>query len=67
MKSKKVRFKACMSCKHIVDQSIKKCPICGSTSFTNKWRGELIIFNLSSDLARSLNIPKEGRYAIQLL
>ena len=64
---KKERFKVCSNCRYIVEEKTTKCPVCGSRDFSKKWKGELIIFDLTSEVARALNITKEGRYAIQVL
>ena len=64
---KRGKFKACIKCKYLVEQKEKSCPVCGSTEFSDKWRGQIIILDLSSEIAKRLNINKEGAYALQIL
>jgi len=64
---KRAKLKACIKCKYLVEQKEKVCPVCGSTEFSDKWRGQVIILDLSSEIAKRLNISKEGAYALQIL
>ncbi|MEM0043338.1 MAG: transcription elongation factor subunit Spt4 [Sulfolobales archaeon] len=60
-------LKACRSCKALVELSVDKCPVCGSTDFTEEWSGIIIIFDPErSRVASMLGIKKPGRYAIKL-
>ncbi|MDT7891213.1 MAG: transcription elongation factor subunit Spt4 [Thermoproteota archaeon] len=60
-------YKACISCKMLVDKKEKICPNCGSKDFSDEWSGMIIIFNVKeSQLASILNIKKEGMYAIKV-
>lgn len=66
-RSKKQIFKACTSCRYLVNREAAKCPNCGSDSFTDDWRGViLIIDHEKSSVSKHLNIKKEGKYALQL-
>ncbi len=55
-----------MNCKHIISQG-DVCPICGSTKFTTKWSGYVIIINAEkSELAKKLGIKVNGVYALNV-
>ncbi len=60
-------FKACRNCHYLVPKKVSICPICGSKSFSDRWRGLVIILDTSSLVAKLLNISKEGSYAIKVL
>lgn len=60
-------FKACIRCKALVQPDVQKCPVCGSTDFTNEWSGIVIIVNPEkSDIAKLLGIKTAGRYALKV-
>jgi len=60
-------FKACMKCKLLVPLNVEICPNCGSRDFSDDWEGITIIIDPeSSEIARSLNITKPGRYALKV-
>ena len=73
-----MNVKACRKCRKIIDEeftkdgkekkaNIKKCPICGSTSFTTFWKGyALIIDPENSDIAKAMDVKTSGRYALRL-
>jgi len=66
-RSKKPLFKACTNCRYLVSREVTKCPNCGSESFTDDWRGIVLIIDPEkSSVSKYLNIKKEGRYALQL-
>ncbi|MGC9010408.1 MAG: transcription elongation factor subunit Spt4 [Sulfolobales archaeon] len=71
MSSKKTSLvkslKACRNCKALVPLDTQKCPVCGSTNFTERWSGMIIVFDPErSRVATMLGITKPGRYAIKL-
>lgn len=60
-------LKACKSCKALVPLDTERCPVCGSTEFTEEWSGIIIVFDPErSRVARMLGIKQPGRYAIKL-
>ena len=60
-------FKACVKCKALVKPEETKCPICGSTEFTDEWSGMVIILDPKrSKVAKLLGIDKPGRYALKV-
>ena len=66
-RTKKQLFKACTNCKYLVSRDVVKCPNCGSESFTDDWRGIILIIDPEkSYVSKYLNIKKEGKYALQL-
>jgi len=67
-RSRKPKRKACLKCKAIVPYDAKKCPVCGSTQFTEDFEGVLIIIKPDkSEIAKVAGIDKEGKFAVRLL
>lgn len=64
---KSIPFKACVSCRTLVDREVEVCPNCGSREFTEEWSGVIITIDPeNSELAKTLSITGKGRYAIKL-
>ncbi len=59
-----VREKACRNCKRIVEGDI--CPACKSTDLTRSWRGTVVVFDLQSEIAKSMGITAPGKYVIEI-
>lgn len=60
-------FKACIRCKALVRIEEEKCPVCGSTEFSEEWSGMVIIVDPNrSKIAKLLGIEKPGRYALKV-
>ncbi len=58
--------KACKVCRFIISQG-DVCPMCGSTTLTNKWNGYIVILNSEkSEIAKKLNIKANGTYALNV-
>jgi len=56
--------KACKNCKMIYEGD--KCPGCGSSEFTESWKGRVIIINPEqSQIAKKMKINKKGVHAIK--
>ena len=56
--------KACKNCKMVYEGD--KCPKCGSSDFTESWKGRVIITNPEqSEIAKKLKIKEKGTYAIK--
>ena len=65
--SRKPPLKACRKCGSLVPLDAKRCPVCGSTEFTENWDGMIIVFDPeNSEVARELNLEKPGIYAIKV-
>lgn len=57
--------KVCRKCKIFVDKEV--CPICQGNQFSTTWKGRITILNLNkSEIAKKLEINKEGEYAIKI-
>jgi len=57
--------KVCRKCKIFVDKEV--CPVCGGNQFTNTWKGRIAILNSEkSEIAKKLEIKKDGEYAIKI-
>lgn len=66
-RGKKPIFKACTNCRYLVSKDTAKCPNCGNNTFTEDWRGVILIIDPEkSSVSKHLNIKKEGKYALQL-
>ena len=56
--------RACKNCKTVYTGS--KCPKCGSESFTEGFKGKVVIFNPEeSEIAKNMKIKEKGEYAIK--
>ena len=45
----------------------ERCPICNNVDFTETWKGRVIIVKPEeSEIAKNLNLGKEGIYAIKI-
>lgn len=57
--------KACKNCHYLSNSTT--CPICKSQSFTDRWRGFVIINDPSrSHIADQMGISMPGKYALRL-
>lgn len=56
---------ACRKCRALTTE--KSCPNDGSTELSSEWSGLVIIINpVKSQVAKTLNITKPGRYALKV-
>lgn len=61
-------YKACKNCKLVIPEDATQCPNCGSTEFTNNWRGMIAVIDPEkSCIAKRLGITKPGVYALELV
>ena len=69
--------KACRKCRKIIEEteinskgkeeSLKVCPVCGSTSFTTFWKGRVLVINPEkSEVGRAMHVKVPGSYALRL-
>jgi len=59
------KAKACKKCRFIYEEG-EKCPKCGSTSFTENWKGKIeIIDPVQSEIGQHLKLPEKGIYTIK--
>lgn len=66
-KSKSKPFKACRSCRYLVDKDMEICPMCGSKDFTDEWSGVIIVIKPEdSEIAKRLELIHRGRFAIKI-
>jgi len=57
--------KACKNCNRIYEKD-DKCPKCGSTEYTESWKGRVVILNPEkSEVAQKLKIKEKGVYAVK--
>ena len=57
--------RACRTCKIITEENM--CPICRSTDLSDDFSGLLIILEPeNSQLAKKMEIEKEGQYALRI-
>ncbi len=60
-----MKEQACRKCRMLTTE--KACPNDGSTELSNEWSGLVIIINSDkSQVAKTLNITKPGRYALKV-
>jgi DNA-directed RNA polymerase subunit E" len=60
-----LKEQACRKCRALTTE--KACPNDGSTELSNEWSGLVIIINPDkSQVAKTLNITKPGRYALKV-
>jgi DNA-directed RNA polymerase subunit E" len=58
-------LKACRVCNYLTEE--RKCPMCGSDDLSLKWKGVVIISDgEKSEIAKAMNISKNGKYAISV-
>ena len=58
--------KACKKCLLIVEKGTR-CPICKSKDLSQKYKGEIIIFDPNnSKIAKEINAKSPGKYAIRV-
>ena len=58
-------LKACRNCNFIA--GVNTCPNCGSASLSEDWTGYVVVINPNdSEIAKRLNITKEGKYALKV-
>jgi len=66
-KSRGKPFKACRSCRALVDKEVEVCPVCGSRDFTDEWSGVVVILNPEeSEIAKLLNLRNKGRFVVKI-
>jgi DNA-directed RNA polymerase subunit E" len=56
--------KACKTCRRLVRGNI--CPICKSSAVTPSWKGVLVVFDASSEIAKEATITATGKYAVRV-
>jgi DNA-directed RNA polymerase subunit E" len=60
-----MRENACKNCRLIINTKI--CSDCNNTNLSEDWYGEAIIFDPENSLiAKTMNINKSGRYALNV-
>ena len=58
------KLKACKECRTIFEGD--KCPKCSSQSFSDSWKGRVVVMNPEqSDVAKKLKIEEKGTFAIK--
>ncbi len=59
-------MKACTNCRLIVSEG-SECPSCKSQNLTEKFMGQLIVFDPEkSEIGKKLDVKIPGRYAIKI-
>ena len=57
--------KVCKSCKFFYEE--KECPLCKSTTTATSFQGKIAILNKDkSEIAKKMNIPVNGEFAIKV-
>jgi len=61
-----IKEMACRKCKYITRAKI--CQICKSSDLSHDWSGIVLVVDVNnSQIARSLGITKEGKYALKVI
>lgn len=56
--------KVCKTCKLFVKGDT--CPICKSSSFTDSWKGRIVILDANKSIvAKKLGLNQKGEYAVK--
>jgi len=59
------REMACRKCKFVT--TLKVCPSCKSSDLTPDWNGVVLVVDpTNSEISKTLNITKKGKYAIKV-
>jgi DNA-directed RNA polymerase subunit E" len=56
------RVQVCRNCRSFTVGKV--CPVCKSTNLSTSWKGLVVVLNPNSEIAKKLNLNKEGRYAL---
>ena len=57
--------KVCKNCKLFVEKEV--CPVCNGNQFVTSWKGRITILNVDkSEIAKKLEMKKEGEYAVKI-
>lgn len=57
--------KVCKNCHRIVEGKV--CPICNESSFSDEWRGLIIVVDPEkSQIAGKMNVDTPGHYALRV-
>jgi RNA polymerase subunit RPABC4/transcription elongation factor Spt4 len=56
------RLQACRNCKRFTYDKV--CPFCQSTNLSTSWKGMIIVHDVESEVAKTLNLKEPGKYAI---
>jgi DNA-directed RNA polymerase subunit E" len=56
--------KACKTCRRLVKGNL--CPMCKSSAVTTNWKGVIVIFDATSDIAKEAGVTSPGKYAVRV-
>ncbi|MEM0470180.1 MAG: transcription elongation factor subunit Spt4 [Desulfurococcaceae archaeon] len=66
-RSKSRPFKACRSCRALVEREVEACPFCGSKDFADEWDGVVIVIDPGiSEVAKTVEIKSKGRFVVKI-
>ncbi len=55
---------ACKNCRRLTQGQV--CPVCKSPELTRSWKGVIVVFDPSSEIAKEAGVTAPGRYAIRV-
>jgi DNA-directed RNA polymerase subunit E" len=55
--------KACKTCRRLLKGNV--CPACKSSELTSNWKGILVVFDPTSEIAKETGITSVGKYAVK--
>jgi len=56
------KTQVCRNCRRFTTENV--CPSCKSTNLSASWKGLVVIVDVNSEIAKSLNVSEPGRYAL---
>jgi RNA polymerase subunit RPABC4/transcription elongation factor Spt4 len=56
------KAQVCRNCRRFTIEAA--CHVCKSTNLSTSWKGLVVINDINSELAKILNVPEPGRYAL---
>jgi DNA-directed RNA polymerase subunit E" len=57
---------ACRDC-HRVLRDVEECPVCGSTSLSDDWKGYVVIVDPEeSEIAEKMEVDAPGKFALKV-
>lgn len=55
---------ACRNDKALTNQN--KCDLCDSKDLSPNWKGRILVLSEKSEIAKKINLPKAGEYALRI-
>lgn len=56
------KTQVCRNCRRFTTEKV--CPFCKSTNLSSSWKGMVIVLDVNSEVAKTLNVNEPGKYAL---